>query len=82
MLQQTKVETVIPYYLRFLATFPSVRALAKARGDEVLKIWENLGYYSRARNLHAAAKRIVANCGGTVPQNMKDRGHIVGSRGL
>jgi A/G-specific adenine glycosylase len=72
MLQQTRVETVTPYYLRFLATFPSVRTLAKAHADEVLKIWENLGYYSRARNLHAAAKRIVARWGGTIPPNMKD----------
>jgi A/G-specific adenine glycosylase len=72
MLQQTQVETVIPYYCRFLARFPSVRALAQGRTDEVLKIWENLGYYSRARNLHAAAKEIVARWGGRLPQNRKD----------
>jgi A/G-specific adenine glycosylase len=72
MLQQTQVETVIPYYLRFLAAFPSVHALAKAPADEVLKMWENLGYYSRARNLHAAAKEIAARWGGTVPQDRTD----------
>ncbi len=72
MLQQTQVETVIPYYLRFLMKFPSVMALAEARTDEVLKMWENLGYYSRARNLHAAAKEIVARWGGRLPQNRKD----------
>ena len=72
MLQQTQVETVIPYYLRFLTKFPSVKALAEARPDEVLKLWENLGYYSRARNLHAAAKEIVARWRGRLPQNMKD----------
>jgi A/G-specific adenine glycosylase len=68
MLQQTQVETVIPYYRRFLARFPSVSALAEARADEVLKLWENLGYYSRARHLHAAAKEIVTRCGGRIPQ--------------
>jgi len=72
MLQQTQVETVIPYYLRFLTKFPSVRALAEARPDEVLKTWENLGYYSRARNLHTAAKKIVARWGGRLPQNRKE----------
>ncbi len=63
---------MIPYYRRFLARFPSVNALAEARADEVLKIWENLGYYSRARNLHAAAKEIVARWGSRLPQTRKD----------
>jgi A/G-specific adenine glycosylase len=72
MLQQTQVETVIPYYYRFLTRFPSVKTLAKARTDQVLKSWENLGYYSRARHLHAAAKEIVARWGGRLPQNRKD----------
>jgi len=72
MLQQTQVDTVIPYYLRFLARFPSVKDLAKARPDEVLKLWENLGYYSRARNLHSAAKEIVVHWQGTLPQNRND----------
>ena len=71
MLQQTQVETVIPYYLRFLTKFPSVRALAEARTDEVLKIWENLGYYSRARNLHAAAREVCARWRGRLPQDRK-----------
>jgi A/G-specific adenine glycosylase len=72
MLQQTQVETVIPYYRRFLARFPSVNAVAEARADEVLKLWENLGYYSRARHLHAAAKKIVARWGSRLPQTRKD----------
>jgi A/G-specific adenine glycosylase len=72
MLQQTQVETVIPYYRRFLARFPSVIALAKARADEVLKTWENLGYYSRARNLHTAAGEVASRWGSTIPQNTKD----------
>ncbi len=59
MLQQTQVDTVIPYYRRFLSRFPTIESLAKASVDEVLKVWENLGYYTRARNLHAAAKEMV-----------------------
>jgi len=55
MLQQTQVATVIPYYLRFLARFPDIAALAAAPLDEVLRLWSGLGYYSRARNLHRAA---------------------------
>lgn len=72
MLQQTQVETVIPYYLHFLTKFPSVKALAETRPDELLKIWENLGYYSRARNLHATAKEIVARFRDRLPQNRKE----------
>ena len=60
MLQQTQVDTVVPYYERFLARFPSVKALAGAPLEKVLKAWEGLGYYARARNLHAAAQQIVA----------------------
>ncbi len=59
MLQQTRVEAVIPYYERFLAQFPDVAALARAEEPEVLTAWSGLGYYSRARNLHLAAKRAV-----------------------
>lgn len=62
MLQQTRIEAVIPYYERFLAAFPNVRALADAPEEKVLKLWEGLGYYSRARNLQKAA-RIVAQKG-------------------
>ena len=72
MLQQTQVETVIPYYRRFIAKFPCVNALAEARADEILKIWENLGYYSRARHLLAAAKELVARWEGRLPQTIKD----------
>jgi A/G-specific adenine glycosylase len=67
MLQQTQVDTVIPYYERFLDRFPSVQALANASMDEVLKSWEGLGYYARARNLHAAAQRLVETHGGRLP---------------
>lgn len=69
MLQQTQVDTVIPYYHRFLKTFPTVSVLARAPLQDVLKAWENLGYYSRARNLHAAAKMIKEKFGGRIPDN-------------
>ena len=59
MLQQTRVDTVIPYYERFVARFPDVYALADADEQDVLKAWEGLGYYSRARNLKRAAERVV-----------------------
>ncbi len=68
MLQQTQVETVIPYFQRFMARFPTVEALAAASLDEVLKLWEGLGYYRRARHLHQAARRIVEEHGGRIPQ--------------
>jgi A/G-specific adenine glycosylase len=67
MLQQTQVDTVIPYYQRFMALFPTVFALAEAPLDLVLKTWENMGYYSRARNLHAAAKTVVKRFNGSLP---------------
>ncbi|NOY25696.1 MAG: A/G-specific adenine glycosylase, partial [Oligoflexia bacterium] len=60
MLQQTRVETVVPYFHRFLARFPTVDALALAPLDDVLAVWSGLGYYSRARNLHAAARLVAA----------------------
>src|SRR3954467_3436584 len=63
MLQQTRVEVVVPYYLRFLARFPTLRALAAAPLDDVLALWSGLGYYARARNLHRAAQA----CGGELP---------------
>lgn len=64
ILQQTRVEQGLPYYERFTATYPTVRHLAEAPLDEVLKLWEGLGYYSRARNMHAAARHIVdEQCG-------------------
>ena len=67
MLQQTRVEAVIEYYVRFLDRFPDVRSLAEAEEDELLKYWEGLGYYSRARNLHKAAKLICTEYGGVFP---------------
>jgi A/G-specific adenine glycosylase len=67
MLQQTRVETVIDYYRRWLARFPTVEALAEADLQSVLKQWEGLGYYARARNLHRAAQQIVQEHGGRLP---------------
>jgi len=71
MLQQTQVATVIPYYHRFLARFTDVRALASASIDDVLKQWEGLGYYARARNLHRAAHIVVHEHDGVVPADAK-----------
>ncbi len=68
MLQQTTVAAVVPYYERFLARFPTVQALARAREHDVLRLWEGLGYYSRARNLRLAAQQIVSERNGTIPQ--------------
>jgi len=68
MLQQTQVATVIPYYRRFLARFPRVKSLAAATLDDVLKLWSGLGYYTRARNLHAAARAVVERHGGRFPR--------------
>jgi A/G-specific adenine glycosylase len=67
MLQQTQVQTVIPFYERFMARFPDVRALAGAPLDDVLSLWAGLGYYARARNLHAAAVRVCRDHGGRFP---------------
>jgi len=68
MLQQTRVPTALPYYERFLKRFPTVEKLARASLDSVLKLWEGLGYYSRARNMHLAAGEIVARFNGRIPQ--------------
>ena len=67
MLQQTQVVTVLDYYSRFLKRFPDVASLAKASLDEVLGLWSGLGYYSRARNLHACARQVLAVHGGAFP---------------
>ncbi|GBG13671.1 A/G-specific adenine glycosylase [Novimethylophilus kurashikiensis] len=72
MLQQTQVSAVIPYYQRFMTRFPTIAALAGAHEDEVLQHWSGLGYYSRARNLHEAARRMVTLHQGTFPQNFED----------
>jgi A/G-specific adenine glycosylase len=69
MLQQTQVATVIPYYARFLARFPDAPALAAAKLDDVLALWAGLGYYARARNLHRAAREIVAKHQGAFPRD-------------
>lgn len=69
MLQQTQVSTVLGYYERFLGRFPDVQALAQAPLDEVLALWSGLGYYSRARNLHACAQAVVALHGGAFPRD-------------
>ena len=69
MLQQTRVETVVPYYARFVSRFPSLRDLAEADEAEVLKLWEGLGYYSRARNLLKGARQVMEQYGGVLPQD-------------
>jgi hypothetical protein len=69
MLQQTQVATVIGYYERFLAAFPTVHKLAAASETQVLRLWEGLGYYRRARQLHAAAKQIVIDHGSEFPRS-------------
>jgi A/G-specific adenine glycosylase len=71
MLQQTQVQTVIPYWERWMKALPHVRALAKARLDTILKLWEGLGYYTRARHLHAAAQVIVDQHHDTFPQEFE-----------
>lgn len=71
MLQQTRVEAVKPYYANFMEKFPTLEALADAEDEEVLKAWEGLGYYSRARNLHAAVKEVKEQYGGKVPNDVK-----------
>jgi len=72
MLQQTRVVAVIPYYERFVRRFPTVQTLARAKMETVLEYWAGLGYYSRARNMHAAAKQIVARHGGRFPRQLDD----------
>ena len=72
MLQQTRVETVIPYYERFLLRFPDVRALASAELDEVLSLWSGLGYYRRARELHRCAQEVASIHGGVFPAEAEE----------
>lgn len=72
MLQQTQVNTVIPYYERFMQSFPSIEALANAEEDNVLHHWTGLGYYARARNLHKAAKQIINQHQGIFPQTLEE----------
>lgn len=72
MLQQTRVDTVIPYYENFLSEFPTVKDLAEAPEDKLLKVWEGLGYYSRVRNMQAAAKQVMTEYDGAFPTEPKD----------
>jgi A/G-specific adenine glycosylase len=78
MLQQTQVATVIDYFNRFMKRFPTVEKLARAKQDTVLKLWEGLGYYTRGRNLHKAAKLIVSDYGGELPDTVEELQKIPG----
>lgn len=78
MLQQTKVDTVIPYFHRFIGKFPTLHDLAQAEEQEVLKTWEGLGYYSRARNLQNAVREVITEYGGEVPNTPEDLGALKG----
>ena len=72
ILQQTRVKQGLPYYLKFVKAFPKVQDLALADEDKVLKLWQGLGYYSRARNLHFSAKFILENHNGKFPNNYEE----------
>ncbi|TMW70577.1 A/G-specific adenine glycosylase [Alteribacter natronophilus] len=78
MLQQTRVDTVIPYFERFISLFPTPEALADAEEETVLKAWEGLGYYSRARNLQAAVREVSGTYGGRVPDTKKEVSSLKG----
>jgi len=78
MLQQTQVDTVIPYYRRFLEAFPTVADLARARLERVLRLWSGLGYYRRARHLQQAAKQIVRRYGGVLPRDYHEIRSLAG----
>lgn len=78
MLQQTTVTAVVPYYRRFLKQFPTVRKLALAPEDEVLRLWEGLGYYSRARNIHKTAKLLVEEYKGRFPEDVEELQQLPG----
>ncbi|NNF02440.1 MAG: A/G-specific adenine glycosylase, partial [Bacteroidia bacterium] len=69
ILQQTRVEQGLPYFEKFIENFPNVKSLAEADEDEVLKLWQGLGYYSRARNLHNASKSVMNDHSGSMPGN-------------
>ena len=78
MLQQTQVKKVIPYYLRFIESFPTLKKLAKTNEDEVLKLWSGLGYYRRARNLHKGAKLVLKDFSGKIPAEWNEIRKIPG----
>lgn len=79
MLQQTRVEAVKPYFERFMEAFPSIQALAEAEDDYLLKMWEGLGYYNRARNLKAAARKVMEEYGGCLPASFEE---LIGLPGI
>ena len=78
MLQQTQVATVIPYYHKWLRTFPDFSSLARASENQVLRAWQGLGYYARARNLHATAKTVIDRHGGNFPWEIEQMRHLSG----
>ena len=78
MLQQTRVETVIPYYHRFMQAFPTLAVLAAAPEEQVLKLWEGLGYYSRARNLQSGARQVMENYAGQLPEDVAELRKVKG----
>jgi len=78
MLQQTRASVVVPYFERWMARFPTVEVLAKAPLDEVIKLWEGLGYYSRARSLHAGAQYLVEHHGGKLPDTAEELRQVKG----
>ncbi|WP_061591500.1 A/G-specific adenine glycosylase [Streptococcus parasanguinis] len=78
MLQQTRVDTVIPYYERFLEWFPTIEDLANAQEEKLLKAWEGLGYYSRVRNMQKAAQQMMENHGGVFPSNYEEISKLKG----
>lgn len=78
MLQQTRVDTVIPYFISFINKFPTIEALADANEEEVLKAWEGLGYYSRVRNLQAAVREVKETYGGVVPDSPQEISKLKG----
>ena len=78
MLQQTRVDTVIPYYNRFTEKYPTIHHLANAPEEELLKMWEGLGYYSRVRNLQAGVKEVVERYGGVVPKTREEISQLKG----
>lgn len=79
IMQQTRIDQGTPYYDRFIAHYPNVKSLADASEDEVLKLWQGLGYYSRARNLHHAARQVVSEYGGRFPSTYKE---LLGLKGV
>ena len=72
MLQQTQVKTVIPYFNNFVKKVPTLKALSKSNELKVLKLWEGLGYYTRARNLHKTSKILVKKYKGQIPENFEN----------